>query len=109
MMAGINWAWLGEAVRGVMVERIHQGWLLIYSSNFPISFSHPTFWEEILIRLPVVETRDGKKYTELEAQSETMQVLNRRFKKLHAASIHVNLIGLAATVGYGVLLGNNLG
>lgn len=25
VMAGINWAWLGEAVRGVMVERIHQG------------------------------------------------------------------------------------
>jgi hypothetical protein len=38
-----------------------------------------------------------------------MQGLNRKFRKLHAASIHVNLVGLAATVGYVVLLGNRLG
>lgn len=25
VMAGINWAWLGKAVRGVMIERVHQG------------------------------------------------------------------------------------
>jgi len=30
VMAGINWAWLGEAVRGVMIERIHQGMLLLH-------------------------------------------------------------------------------
>jgi hypothetical protein len=57
----------------------------------------------------VVETRDGKKYSELEAQSETMQGLNRRFRKLHAASIHVNLIGLGATVAYGVIIGSKIG
>jgi hypothetical protein len=36
VMAGINWAWLGEAVRDVMVERIHQGEFLLLSSYFHI-------------------------------------------------------------------------
>jgi hypothetical protein len=33
VMAGINWAWLGEAVRRVMVERVHQGMLLTSSQE----------------------------------------------------------------------------
>jgi len=56
-----------------------------------------------------VETRDGRKYTELEGQSMTMRGINKRFRKFHAASIHVNLIGMLATVVYGVLLGQKLG
>jgi hypothetical protein len=33
VMVGINWGWLGEAVRGVMVERVHQGEMLIFPSH----------------------------------------------------------------------------
>jgi len=61
------------------------------------------------MKVHVVESRDGKKYTELEEQSVTMRDLNRRFRKLHAASIHVNLVGLAAAVVYGVFLGSKSG
>jgi hypothetical protein len=37
-----------------------------------------------------------------------MKVLNRRFSKEHAMSIHLNLTGIMATLWYGVLLGLKL-
>lgn len=53
------------------------------------------------------ETRDGRKYND-EEQSDEMKLVNRRFSKAHAMSIHFNLIAVLATVWYGVSLGSKL-
>jgi len=54
------------------------------------------------------ETRDGRKYNDLENQSAEMKTINRQFKTVHAMSIHVNLIAIIATVWYGIVLGSKL-
>jgi hypothetical protein len=53
------------------------------------------------------ETRDGKKYSDKDISDE-MRKINKRFSKEHAMAIHLNLLALAASVGYGVRLASKL-
>ncbi|KAI5781680.1 hypothetical protein DFH27DRAFT_580626 [Peziza echinospora] len=54
------------------------------------------------------ETVEGKKYHDPGAKSVEMARLNRRFGMAHGVSALLNLVGLGAAVGYGVLLGGRL-
>ncbi|KAL9019600.1 MAG: hypothetical protein Q9185_003142 [Variospora sp. 1 TL-2023] len=54
------------------------------------------------------ETRDGKKSHDPAPHSPEMQKLNRKFGIMHSVSASLNLVALAATVWYGVVLAERL-
>ncbi|KAI9801689.1 MAG: hypothetical protein M1833_002371 [Piccolia ochrophora] len=74
----VNWVALGPATTKVMRERKHQ------------------------------ETRDGKKSYDAPPHSKEMMRLNRKFGMLHGASSAINMVGLLATVWYGVCLSERM-
>lgn len=58
--------------------------------------------------LTAAETRDGKKSYDPPPHSKEMLSLNKKFGKLHGLSSLVNLISIAATAYYGVVLSKRL-
>lgn len=56
----------------------------------------------------MTETRDGKKYNDLEDMSEDMKRLNKKFSRTHAMAIHMNAISIIATVWYGFSLASRI-
>lgn len=60
------------------------------------------------LMLTTSETRDGKKSYDAPPHSQEMQRLNKTFGRLHGISASLNLIALAATVYYGVVLSERL-
>ncbi|KAI4191770.1 MAG: hypothetical protein LQ346_004622 [Caloplaca aetnensis] len=54
------------------------------------------------------ETRDGKKSYDPPPHSREMQRLNKRFGMMHGISASLNLVALAATIYYGVVLSERL-
>jgi hypothetical protein len=54
------------------------------------------------------EMRDGKKSYDSGPQSKEMQILNKRFGKMHGISSLLNMAGSLATVWYGVVLAERL-
>ena len=52
-------------------------------------------------------TRDGKAQLN-GTTSDEMKILNRKFSRAHAMSIHLNLITIGATIWYGLRLASNL-
>ena len=54
------------------------------------------------------ETKDGKKYNELENMSEEMKRINKKFSRAHAMAIHLNAISMIATVWYGFSLATRI-
>lgn len=76
--AAANLVYVGPQTTRVMVERKHQ------------------------------ETRDGKAAYDKGPHSEAMERLNWQFSVLHSVSSVTNLVGLAAMVWYGAVLGAGL-
>lgn len=58
--------------------------------------------------LKVPETRDGKKSYDPAPHSPEMQKLNKQFGTMHGISAGLNLVALAATAWYGVVLAERL-
>jgi hypothetical protein len=54
------------------------------------------------------ETIDGRKYNDEENTSEDMRRIKRDFAHNHAMAIHLNLIGMVATVWYGFALASKI-
>ncbi|EAW11518.1 DUF4149 domain-containing protein [Aspergillus clavatus NRRL 1] len=54
------------------------------------------------------ETRDGKKSYDPAPHSKEMLALNKKFGRLHGLSSLVNMVTLAATVCYGIVLSKRL-
>jgi len=54
------------------------------------------------------ETIDGRKYNDRENTSEEMRRIKRDFARNHAMAIHLNLIGMMATVWYGFALASKI-
>ncbi|KAL8722578.1 MAG: hypothetical protein Q9225_000974 [Loekoesia sp. 1 TL-2023] len=54
------------------------------------------------------ETRDGKKSFDPPPHSQAMQKLNKDFARMHGISASLNLIALAATMWYGVVLSERI-
>ncbi|OJD28818.1 uncharacterized protein BKCO1_11000012 [Diplodia corticola] len=73
-----NWLKYGPATAAAMVARIHQ------------------------------ETRDGRKRDDGGSAGGGMRERKRAFSRNHAMSIHLNLLSMVATVGYGVALAGRL-
>ncbi|KAG0644452.1 hypothetical protein HOY80DRAFT_1013587 [Tuber brumale] len=63
---------------------------------------------KIMHKRKVQETKDGKRCYDEGPKSKEMAALNRRFGVMHGTSSLINLIGLAATGWYGVVLGNKI-
>ncbi|KAF2794496.1 hypothetical protein K505DRAFT_275084 [Melanomma pulvis-pyrius CBS 109.77] len=76
--AVLNLVIYGPRTQKVMVDRIHQ------------------------------ETRDARKSSDEGEVSEEMRLLNRKFSRTHAMSIHLNLITVGATLWYGWRLASKL-
>lgn len=55
-----------------------------------------------------LETRDGKKSYDSPPHSKEMARMNQAFGRMHGASSLLNLLGLLATVWYGVVLAERL-
>lgn len=55
----------------------------------------------------VLETCDGVRAGEV-GKSDEMETVKRRSSREHAISVHLNLIGVLAAGGYGVLLETKL-
>jgi hypothetical protein len=53
-----------------------------------------------------LETRDGNRHDD-DGIGEEMRLLNRKFSRQHAMSIHLNLLAIFATIGYGIRLSLN--
>ncbi|KAI9676072.1 MAG: hypothetical protein M1817_000815 [Caeruleum heppii] len=77
-MAVLNLITFGPRTQQAMIDRIHQ------------------------------ETRDGRKYNEVEGRTEEMKVVNKRFSHNHAMSIHLNLMAIGGTIWYGFSLASRL-
>ena len=59
--------------------------------------------------LPLTETEDGSGTRETEKdQEETMKRIRKDFSRSHAMSIHLNAIGMIATVWYGIGLASKI-
>ena len=56
----------------------------------------------------LTETKDGKKYNDLEDMSEDMKRINKKFSRTHAMAIHLNAISMVATVWYGFSLATRI-
>ncbi|MCJ1314221.1 hypothetical protein MMC25_007901 [Agyrium rufum] len=54
------------------------------------------------------ETRDGKKSYDPAPHSKEMQKLNSRFGRMHGVSSLLNMVGLGATVWYGIMLADRI-
>ncbi|KAL8806827.1 MAG: hypothetical protein Q9182_001087 [Xanthomendoza sp. 2 TL-2023] len=54
------------------------------------------------------ETRDGKKAYDPPPHSQKMQQMNKAFSRMHGISASLNLVALAGTVVYGVVLAERL-
>jgi hypothetical protein len=54
------------------------------------------------------ETIDGRKYNDVENTSDEMRRIKRDFSRNHAMAIHLNLIGIMATVWYGFALASKI-
>ncbi|KAI9789982.1 MAG: hypothetical protein M1816_005596 [Peltula sp. TS41687] len=54
------------------------------------------------------ETRDGRKYNDKANMSDDMKRANKSFSRMHAMSIHLNLIAVLSTVWYGLSLASRL-
>jgi len=55
-----------------------------------------------------LETRDGKKSYDSPPHSKEMTRMNTAFARMHGASSLLNLLGLLATMWYGVILAERL-
>ncbi|KAL8684125.1 MAG: hypothetical protein Q9224_006593, partial [Gallowayella concinna] len=54
------------------------------------------------------ETRDGKKAYDAPPHSKEMQQMNKDFSRMHGVSASLNLLALAGTVFYGIVLAERL-
>lgn len=89
-----------------------------YSTLFPLATAFVAGVINLLVMHPLVtktmrerkaqETRDGKKSYDPPPHSKEMLSLNKKFGKLHGLSSLVNLISIAATAYYGVVLSKRL-
>ncbi|KAK5173885.1 uncharacterized protein LTR77_002566 [Saxophila tyrrhenica] len=119
--------WPGEKIAGAAgmgVMRQNTGWRgLMEDSNLwtalvPIGLMFGTSLLNLVVLGPATtkvmrdrkhqETRDGKKYYDPGPKSAEMQRMNSSFAKLHGASSMANVVGLAAMLFYGVVLGEML-
>lgn len=96
-MAALNMFVYGPQTSTVMMERIHQGECTSWMDDSVVE----------LTRLVYAELREGKKHNAHDA-SEEMRLVNRRFSRTHAMCIHLNMLGILATLAYGVRLGSML-
>lgn len=56
----------------------------------------------------VIETIDGRKCSDKVGMSKDMQRINRNFSRNHAMAIHLNAVGMVATVWYGFALASKI-
>lgn len=111
-MAGLNWYVYGPRTSEAMVEkaRVIQGMFLSSSPKDLSSDIH------VLIHELGTEAQDEKDGNHVGLDSnkstEEKKTLVTKVKKIfsrnHAMSIHINLIAVIATVGYGFVLGGRL-
>ncbi|KAF7559862.1 hypothetical protein G7046_g4281 [Stylonectria norvegica] len=92
--AAFNLKVYGPRTRQSMIDRIHQGDYGGSSLCFAV--------------LTSAVTRDATKANNSEEPSPEMVALNRRFKRNHAMSIHLNLVSIGATLWYGWGLASKL-
>ncbi|KAF2098492.1 hypothetical protein NA57DRAFT_56158 [Rhizodiscina lignyota] len=101
-LSALNFFKYGPRTSAVMVERIHQG--VWHSRIGSKTKDDPNVSRaQLLTATCKLETRDGKKYNAKDT-SEEMRKINRRFSREHAMSIHLNLIAVLASLGYGFRL-----
>ncbi len=55
-----------------------------------------------------LETRDGRKAYDPPPHSKAMQKFNKDFSRMHGVSASLNLLALAMTVFYGVVLAERI-
>ena len=58
--------------------------------------------------MALTETKDGRKYNDLEDMTEEMKRINKKFSRNHAMAIHLNVISMVATVWYGFSLASRI-
>jgi hypothetical protein len=87
---------IGPATTKTMKERHHQGSGEILSLT--LSRIH---WH-------LLETRDGKKYSDPGPHSKAMEQLNKSFGILHSVSTIINLTAFGCAIWYGFILGERL-
>jgi hypothetical protein len=56
----------------------------------------------------VIETKDRREDIDKDNESDEMQQIKRQFSRNHAMSIHLNLIGVLATLLYGLVLSTKI-
>ncbi|CAD0089103.1 unnamed protein product [Aureobasidium vineae] len=87
---------IGPATTKTMKERHHQGmWRRDYCFNFQTDAY-------------LLETRDGKKYSDAGPHSKAMEQLNKTFGILHSVSTIINLTAFGCAIWYGFVLGERL-
>lgn len=110
MMAGLNWYVYGPRTSEAMIEKakVAKGMsLFLYS---------PLRYTCVLMTGLGTEVQDEKDGNNVNIESgrgaeETktlMAKVKKTFSRNHAMSIHINLIAVIATVGYGFVLGGRL-
>lgn len=130
-MAILNWWTYGPRTQEAMIKRTHQGWCHVFLSlclSSPAMLAHHLVLAALLFlffdpfsenqnhHLPDIwpwscagtETIDGRKCSDKENMSEDMRRVNRNFSHNHAMSIHLNFIGMLATVWYGFSLASKV-
>lgn len=56
----------------------------------------------------VQETKEGKKYYDEGPKSKEMERLNKKFGAMHGVSSLVNMVGLFATMRYGLVIADRM-
>jgi len=97
---------------GVLAETNRRSALIPLVTMFATSLANMLFvgpeTTRIMRERKHQETRDGKKSFDSPPHSNEMIKLNRAFARMHGASSLLNLVGLLATVWYGLSLAERL-
>ncbi|KAI4176531.1 MAG: hypothetical protein LQ348_005980 [Seirophora lacunosa] len=101
-----------SGVTGFFAEQNRLDVLVPIATTFAINVANLTYigpkTTKIMKLRKHQETRDGKKSYDPAPHSPEMQKLNKQFGTMHGISAGLNLVALAATAWYGVVLAERL-
>lgn len=99
-------------LNGFFAEQNRYSVLAPIATTFAISIANLVYFgpqtNKIMRLRKHQETRDGKRSFDPPPHSQAMQKLNKDFARMHGFSSGLNLIALAATVWYGVVLSERM-